>query len=188
MTDTSSYEETVEEEECEAGGVVTAGGAPREGRRASHGCRFLCWTEAARSPGGPWWTVVGRMDFQCPISLLFTYCRNLKFDIEVPGLNVDAIPSTNSTNDHCKEFVAQKGLVPLLGIMGLSNLPIDFPVSQACQSVAFVCKSILVRSGSPYSFTLNDHYIWVIPYRIYTSTTRPTPRLSDFDETSPNSR
>ena len=101
---------------------------------------------------------------------------------------MDAIPSTNSTNDHCKEFVAQKGRVPLLGIMGLSNLPIDFPVSQACQSVAFVCKSILVRSGSPYSFTLNDHYIWVIPYRIYTSTTRPTPRLSDFDETSPNNR
>ncbi|ROT63125.1 hypothetical protein C7M84_018994 [Penaeus vannamei] len=56
---------------------------------------------------------------------------------------VDAILSNNSTDDHCKEFVAQKGLVPLLGILGLPNLPIDFPVSQACQSVASVCKSIL---------------------------------------------
>ena len=57
---------------------------------------------------------------------------------------VDAILSNNSTDDHCKEFVTQKGLVPLLGILGLPNLPIDFPVSQACQSVASVCKSILV--------------------------------------------
>lgn len=56
---------------------------------------------------------------------------------------VDAILSNNSTDDHCKEFVSQKGLVPLLGILGLPNLPIDFPVSQACQSVASVCKSIL---------------------------------------------
>ncbi|KAG0720223.1 E3 ubiquitin-protein ligase HUWE1 [Chionoecetes opilio] len=56
---------------------------------------------------------------------------------------VDAILSNNSTDDHCKEFVTQKGLVPLLGILGLPNLPIDFPVSQACQSVASVCKSIL---------------------------------------------
>ena len=57
---------------------------------------------------------------------------------------VDAILSNNSTNDHCKEFVTQKGLVPLLGILGLPNLPIHFPVSQACQSVESVCKSILV--------------------------------------------
>ncbi|XP_076049070.1 HECT, UBA and WWE domain containing E3 ubiquitin protein ligase 1 isoform X2 [Oratosquilla oratoria] len=56
---------------------------------------------------------------------------------------VDAILSNNSTDDHCKEFVNQKGLVPLLGILGLPNLPIEFPVSQACQSVASVCKSIL---------------------------------------------
>lgn len=56
---------------------------------------------------------------------------------------VDAILSNNSTDDHCKEFVTQKGLDPLLGILGLPNLPIDFPVSQACQSVASVCKSIL---------------------------------------------
>ena len=58
---------------------------------------------------------------------------------------VDAILSNNATDDHCKEFVLQKGLVPLLEILGLPNLPIDFPSSQACQSVGAVCKSILVR-------------------------------------------
>ncbi|XP_020278772.1 E3 ubiquitin-protein ligase HUWE1 isoform X2 [Pseudomyrmex gracilis] len=56
---------------------------------------------------------------------------------------VDAILSNNSTDDHCREFVAQKGLVPLLSILGLPNLPVDYPVAQAAQSVASVCKSIL---------------------------------------------
>ena len=46
---------------------------------------------------------------------------------------VDAILSNNSTDDHCKEFVTQKGLVPLMGILGLPNLPIDFPAQPACQ-------------------------------------------------------
>lgn len=59
---------------------------------------------------------------------------------------VDAILSNNSTDDHCREFVNQKGLVPLLSILGLPNLPVDYPVAQAAQSVASVCKSILVRS------------------------------------------
>lgn len=57
---------------------------------------------------------------------------------------VDAILSNNSTDDHCREFVLQKGLVPLLSILGLPNLPVDYPVAQAAQSVASVCKSILV--------------------------------------------
>lgn len=57
---------------------------------------------------------------------------------------VDAILSNNSTDDHCREFVAQKGLVPLLSILGLPNLPVDYPVAQAAQAVASVCKSILV--------------------------------------------
>lgn len=61
---------------------------------------------------------------------------------------VDAILSNNSTDDHCREFVQQKGLVPLMSILGLPNLPVDFPVSPACQAVASVCKSILVgRAG-----------------------------------------
>ena len=58
---------------------------------------------------------------------------------------VDAILSNNSTDDHCREFVKQNGLIPLLKILQLPNLPIDFPTSSACLSVASVCKSILVR-------------------------------------------
>jgi len=57
---------------------------------------------------------------------------------------VEAILSNNSTDDHCREFVTQKGLQPLMGILGLPNLPIDFPASPACQAVSIVCKSILV--------------------------------------------
>lgn len=57
---------------------------------------------------------------------------------------VDAILSNNSTDDHCREFVRQKGLVPLMSILGLPNLPIDFPATPTCQAVSSVCKSILV--------------------------------------------
>lgn len=59
---------------------------------------------------------------------------------------VESILSNNTTDDHCQEFVNQKGLLPLVTILGLPNLPIDFPTSAACQAVAGVCKSILVRS------------------------------------------
>ena len=56
---------------------------------------------------------------------------------------IDSILSNNSTDDHCREFVKQKGLTPLLNILLLPNLPIDFPMSQACLAVAQVSKSIL---------------------------------------------
>ena len=62
---------------------------------------------------------------------------------------VDAILSNNSTDDHCREFVQQKGLVPLMGILGLPNLPIDFPTHAACQTVAQVSKSILNLAHKP---------------------------------------
>lgn len=62
---------------------------------------------------------------------------------------VDAILSNNSTDDHCREFVSQKGLVPLMGVLGLPNLPVDFPIQPACQSVAAVCKSILNLAHEP---------------------------------------
>lgn len=57
---------------------------------------------------------------------------------------VESILSNNTTDDHCQEFVAQRGLRPLVTILGLPNLPVDFPTSAACQAVAGVCKSILV--------------------------------------------
>ncbi|XP_069142505.1 E3 ubiquitin-protein ligase HUWE1-like isoform X2 [Argopecten irradians] len=62
---------------------------------------------------------------------------------------VEAILSHNSTDDHCREFVTQKGLQPLMSILGLPNLPIDFPASPACQAVSIVCKSILNLSREP---------------------------------------
>ena len=62
---------------------------------------------------------------------------------------IEAILSNNSTDDHCKEFVKQKGHVPLLEILTLQNLPIDFPSSTACQSVAQVCKAILHLAREP---------------------------------------
>lgn len=63
---------------------------------------------------------------------------------------VESILSNNTTDDHCQEFVNQKGLLPLVTILGLPNLPIDFPTSAACQAVAGVCKSILVRALAKY--------------------------------------
>lgn len=57
---------------------------------------------------------------------------------------VDAILSHNSTDDHCREFVRQNGLEPLIKILGLPNLPLDFPSSSACQAIGTVGRSILV--------------------------------------------
>lgn len=60
---------------------------------------------------------------------------------------VDAILSNNSTDDHCREFVAQGGLQPLLRILSLPNLPVDNPITTSAQGVAAVCKSILVSQS-----------------------------------------
>jgi E3 ubiquitin-protein ligase HUWE1 len=58
---------------------------------------------------------------------------------------VEAILSNNTTDDHCREFIQQGGLQPLMEILSLPNLPIDFPLSPSCQAVAVVAKSILVN-------------------------------------------
>ncbi|XP_029463820.1 E3 ubiquitin-protein ligase HUWE1 isoform X4 [Rhinatrema bivittatum] len=84
--------------------------------------------------------VVGTEE-RIPIPLMDYILNVMKF--------VESILSNNTTDDHCQEFVTQKGLLPLITILGLSNLPIDFPTSAACQAVAGVCKSILTLSHEP---------------------------------------
>ena len=56
---------------------------------------------------------------------------------------VEGVISNNTTDDHGKEFVRLGGLKPLLDILQMKNLPIDFPSSQACQCVAALCKATL---------------------------------------------
>ncbi|KAL8164318.1 UNVERIFIED_CONTAM: E3 ubiquitin-protein ligase huwe1, partial [Gekko kuhli] len=84
--------------------------------------------------------VVGTEE-RIPIPLMDYILNVMKF--------VESILSNNTTDDHCQEFVTQKGLLPLVTILGLPNLPIDFPTSAACQAVAGVCKSILTLSHEP---------------------------------------
>ncbi|EMP26944.1 E3 ubiquitin-protein ligase HUWE1 [Chelonia mydas] len=87
-----------------------------------------------QSEAEPSQQVVGTEE-RIPIPLMDYILNVMKF--------VESILSNNTTDDHCQEFVSQKGLLPLVTILGLPNLPIDFPTSAACQAVAGVCKSIL---------------------------------------------
>ncbi|XP_072422626.1 E3 ubiquitin-protein ligase HUWE1 isoform X3 [Chiloscyllium punctatum] len=92
---------------------------------------------AQQSDPEPNQQVVGTEE-RVPIPLMDYILNVMKF--------VESILSNNTTDDHCQEFVTQKGLQPLVCILGLPNLPIDFPTSAACQAVAGVCKSILTLS------------------------------------------
>ncbi|KAG4070284.1 hypothetical protein HA402_009847 [Bradysia odoriphaga] len=76
-----------------------------------------------------------------PIPLIDYILNVMKF--------VDAILSNNSTDDHCREFVLQGGLKPLLQILSLPNLPVDCPITASAQAVAAVCKSILNLAHEP---------------------------------------
>ncbi|KAM3656124.1 E3 ubiquitin-protein ligase HUWE1-like [Ammospiza maritima maritima] len=95
---------------------------------------------AQQSEAEPSQTVVGTEE-RIPIPLMDYILNVMKF--------VESILSNNTTDDHCQEFVAQRGLRPLVTILGLPNLPVDFPTSAACQAVAGVCKSILTLSHEP---------------------------------------
>lgn len=59
---------------------------------------------------------------------------------------LENILSNQGTDDHCAEFITHDGLSPLLGLLNLPNMPLEFPLLPACQSVAAVCKSIVVSS------------------------------------------
>lgn len=63
---------------------------------------------------------------------------------------VDAIMGNSTADDHCMEFITQGGLEPLFTILRLPNLPVDFPTSQACQSVSSVCTILLVSITAYY--------------------------------------
>ena len=66
------------------------------------------------------------------------------YQLSLPQVKfVDAILSNNSTDDHIREFVRHQGLEPLIKILSLPNLPLDFPSSPACQSIGIVSRSIL---------------------------------------------
>ena len=62
---------------------------------------------------------------------------------------VGAILSNNSTEDHCKEFVALGGLKYVVKLLSMPNLPADYAVTPAAQAVANVCKSILSLAREP---------------------------------------
>ena len=57
---------------------------------------------------------------------------------------VDTILSNNSTDDHINEFITQGGLKPLVKLLALPVLPLDYPNSNACLAVTGCCRSILV--------------------------------------------
>uniref|UniRef100_A0A8B9UYS9 HUWE1 ligase n=1 Tax=Anas zonorhyncha TaxID=75864 RepID=A0A8B9UYS9_9AVES len=82
-----------------------------------------------QSEAEPSQQVVGTEE-RIPIPLMDYILNVMKF--------VESILSNNTTDDHCQEFVAQRGLRPLVTILGLPNLPVDFPTSAACQAVAGV--------------------------------------------------
>ncbi|XP_071445079.1 E3 ubiquitin-protein ligase HUWE1 isoform X2 [Hetaerina americana] len=76
-----------------------------------------------------------------PIQLIDYILNVMKF--------VDAILSNNSTDDHCQEFVSQKGLTPLISILGLPNLPTDHPTTALALAVSAPIKSILSLTHDP---------------------------------------
>ena len=57
---------------------------------------------------------------------------------------LDSILSNNSTDDHILEFVNQGGLIPLLKLLSLPMVSLDFPMSTACLAISGPCRNILV--------------------------------------------
>lgn len=79
--------------------------------------------------------------FKLPIPLVDYILNVMRF--------LEAVLTNNSTDDHVKEFLRQDGLKPLLKLMRLKNLPIDFPITTSCGSISAVCRSILTLAREP---------------------------------------
>ena len=62
---------------------------------------------------------------------------------------MEAMLSSNATDDHCNAFAEQGGIKPLLSLLTLPHLPLDFAGCHACDSIAAVVKSMigLSRNG-----------------------------------------
>lgn len=103
-----------------------------------------------------------------PVALIDYIINSMKF--------IDSILSNNSTDDHCREFCDKGGIIPLLQILGLPNLPVDCPVTNPAQAVATVCKSILNLAHEPYLFSQGLTQLGVVLDQLkplYTKTTAP---------------
>ena len=57
---------------------------------------------------------------------------------------VDCMLGTSSSDDHIKDFVSAGGLYPLVSLLSLPALPLNFPISTACNTVISACKAVLV--------------------------------------------
>ncbi|XP_064399727.1 E3 ubiquitin-protein ligase HUWE1-like isoform X3 [Halichondria panicea] len=56
---------------------------------------------------------------------------------------LDAILTNNSTKDHVIEFSKQGGLKPLIQLLALPTLPVDFPSSHGFNALCSTCRGIL---------------------------------------------
>lgn len=81
------------------------------------------------------------------LSVMMTDCSSVNVNVQFQTKFVEAVLTSNSTDDHCREFIRQEGLKPLMEIFRLPNLPLEFPYSHACHSTYTLVKSVVVRKG-----------------------------------------
>lgn len=69
-----------------------------------------------------------------PIPLIDYILNVMKF--------IEAILSNSTSKENCRQFVLRGGVMPLMQLLSLPNLPVDAPVSTSALAVANVTKSI----------------------------------------------